>query len=255
MRIESGPTGERKVRTTLLFLMVAVFSAWFAYDGLVGYPAQNAKEYRDQLAPEERETVGELPILPGVTEEAWSGLKEKVKESPSTERRAILEATFGGPPAYENKDSIYYFGPAYHIKLSLRDGLPVEPMVGAAPTKSATSIQWQKYLAIGLAVFSLYLLWLLMKVRSTRLVLDESGLTYNSEGPISYERMTRLDSARFNEKGWVDLYYDGSGTERRLRLDEYHIARFDDVIDEICARKGFDNPLPVSEPPTETEKA
>lgn len=84
-----------------------------------------------------------------------------------------------------------------------------------------------------------------MRVRGTRLVLDESGLTYQGKGPISWDAMRRLDTARFNEKGWVDLRYDESGTENSIRLDEYHIARFEEVIDEICTRKGFENPLPV----------
>ena len=33
MHIESGPTGERKVRTTLMFLMFDFMDDWFAYDG------------------------------------------------------------------------------------------------------------------------------------------------------------------------------------------------------------------------------
>lgn len=255
MRIESGPTGERKVRTTLLFLMIAVFAVWFAYDGIVGYPAQNAREYRDQLTPEEREAAGELPTYPLVTIENWEVLKPTVKAASPTERRALIEKAFGGKPSYENKEVIHYFGPAYQIKFTLRDGNPVEPMMGSAPTKSATSIQWQKYIAAGLGVFSVYLIWFVMKVRGTRLVLDESGLLYNGKGPIAWSAMKRLDSSRFNEKGWVDLYYDENGTEQCVRLDEYHIALFDDVIDEICSRKGFENPLPVGEPPAQTEKA
>ncbi|RIK69359.1 MAG: hypothetical protein DCC65_01045 [Planctomycetota bacterium] len=255
MRIESGPTGERKVRTTLMLLMVAVFAVWFAYDGLVGYPAKNAREYRDQLAPEERETAGVLPILRGVTAESWEALKPSVKSASPTERRALIEKAFGGKPSYENKEALFYFGPAYQVKFTVRDGNPVDPMIGAAPTTSATSIATQKYIAVGLAVLAVYLLRFVMKVRNTRLVLDEAGLVYNGRGPIPWAAMKRLDSTRFNDKGWVDLYYDEGGAERALRLDEYHLALFDDIIDEICARKGFENPLPVGEPPAQTEKA
>lgn len=245
MPIESGPTGERKVRTTLMFLMFAFFSAWFAYDGWVGYPEKNYKEHLDQLTTQERETVGRLPVYDTVTEAVWKANEDMVNSALPTERRATLEKLFGGPPSYESADKILYFGPAYRVQFGIRDGNPIAPMVGRACARSETSIQWQLGLAAALAIFSAYLLIGVMRVRGTRLVLDESGLTYQGKGPISWDAMRRLDTARFNEKGWVDLRYDESGTENSIRLDEYHIARFEEVIDEICTRKGFENPLPV----------
>ena len=54
MPIESGPTGERKVRSSLLFLMVLVFGLWFAYDGWIGYPGENYRENLEQLPSEQR---------------------------------------------------------------------------------------------------------------------------------------------------------------------------------------------------------
>ncbi len=57
--------------------------------------------------------------------------------------------------------------------------------------------------------------------------------------------MKALETEMFDKKGWVDLVYDENGAERDIRLDEYHLARFDEVIDAICERKGFRNPLPV----------
>lgn len=255
MRIESGPTGERKVRTSLLFLMVAIFSAWFAYDGWIGYPKSNYKEHIGQLSREEREAVGDLPVYPTVTQARWESGHKAIKEKSPSERRAALEQLFEAPPSYENAEALYYFGPAYRVKATLRDGQPVEPLVGSAATKSETSIQWQLYLAAALAMLSVYLLWFVIGVVRTHAVLDDSGLTFNGRGPIAWDQMKRLDISRFNEKGWVDLYYDVNGTEERLRLDEYHLALFDDFIDEICVRKGFENPLPMDDKSAESEKA
>ncbi|MCC7315956.1 MAG: hypothetical protein IT419_14175, partial [Planctomycetes bacterium] len=78
MPIESGPTGERKVRTTLMFLMFAFFSAWFAYDGWIGYPEKNYGEHLDQLTTQERETVGRLPVYDAVTEGVWKASEDMV---------------------------------------------------------------------------------------------------------------------------------------------------------------------------------
>lgn len=255
MHIESGPTGERKVRTLLLFLMVAVFSAWFAYDGWVGYPKSNYKEHLGQLTKEERETVGDLPVYPTVTQHNWEPAFESIKQAPDAQRRAMLEELFGAKPSYENVEALYYFGPAYRVKVALNDGVPALPMVGSSATKSETSIQWQLYLAVVLAVVSVYLLWFVSGVFRTHLVLDDSGLTLNGRDPIAWDAMKRLDISRFADKGWVDLHYDENGAESKLRLDEYHLAKFDDVIDEICARKGFENPLPVEESEHQSEKA
>lgn len=246
MHIESGPTGERKVRTTLMLLMFAFMGAWFAYDGWVGYPAKNYQEYLDQLSTAEREKVGQLPVYDTVTEENWQANEEKIKNALPTQRRAALRELFGADPSYESKEKLFYFGPAYRVQFSIRDGNPTnEQIVAKAAVKSATSIQWQLGLAAFLGIVSVFLLVGVIRVRNTRLVLDEGGLTLNGRGPISWESMVRLNSSQFNEKGWVDLAYNAEGSENSIRLDEYHLARFDDIVDEICARKGFENPLPV----------
>lgn len=246
MHIESGPTGERKVRTTLMFLMFAFMGAWFAYDGWIGYPEKNYKEHLDQLSTGEREGIGRLPVYDTVTEEVWVANEEQIKSALPTERRAALKDLFGGDPSFESTDKLFYFGPAYRVQFNLRDGNPsADQIIAKSAAKSATSIQWQLGLAAFLGVVSVFLLVGVIRVRNTKVVLDESGLMYNGRGPISWESMESLDSARFNEKGWVDLCYKGNGSQQSIRLDEYHIARFDEVIDEICARKGFENPLPV----------
>ncbi len=51
MRIESGPTGERKVRVLLMLVMFAGFSIWFAYDGFIGYPGGSRPGLFFNIAP------------------------------------------------------------------------------------------------------------------------------------------------------------------------------------------------------------
>lgn len=252
MPIQSGPTGERKVRSSLLFLMVLVFGLWFAYDGWIGYPGENYRENLDQLPTEQRETTKDLRVYDSVNVDSSSSANQVIKKfrgQPATVR-SKLEALFGGPPSYETKDAMYYFGPAYRVIIPLDfDSTDDRNVLGRATEKSATDILFQKGLGIGLLIFAAYLFISVMRVRRTRLVLDESGLDYRGAEPITWESMRALDISNFSRKGHVDLVYDIDGTQRRLRLDEYHLEKFDEVIDEICARKGFENPLPTTEEP------
>ncbi|HKQ48629.1 MAG TPA: hypothetical protein VJZ71_11210 [Phycisphaerae bacterium] len=252
MPIESGPTGERKVRSSLLFLMVLVFGFWFAYDGWIGYPGENYRENLEQLPADRGEANKDIRVYKTVNEEsslAANQLTKKYRGRPET-IRSKLESLFGGPPSFETKDTMYYFGPAYRVTIPLdATRSDDQKVVGRATEKSATDILFQKGLGIGLLIFAAYLLVFVLRVRGTRLVLNEAGLQYCGRGPISWEAMRELDISKFSRKGHVDLVYDDNGSPRRLRLDEYHLEKFDEVIDEICARKGFENPLPTTEEP------
>ncbi len=248
MRIESGPTTERKIRTTLMLLMVAVFSVWFGYDGMVGWPKQNHREFLQQIPLDERPKAASGPIYPGITEISVDGARAALKEAvTAAQQHDALAKFFGGPPTYENAEGIHYFGVIYRVTARLQEGRIAE-VDGRRGQRSNYDLLFQKYLSGSLGVLALYLLWFVLRVRGTRLVLDESGLKLNGVGPVSWNDMKALDTSRFHKKGWLDLVYGGNGDERRMRLDEYHLARFDDVIDEICRRKGFENPLPVKEP-------
>ncbi|MBN2561431.1 MAG: hypothetical protein JXQ75_10925 [Phycisphaerae bacterium] len=246
MRVESGPTGERKIRTLLLFLMMAVFAVYFAYDGWWGYPKQNKEEHLEQLSSEQRAAAKGARVYETVTKESMADVSEALNKFDTATKREALEEVFGGPPSYENSEAWYYFGPVCWIKIPLRGGRPGKPLVQSAG-KSETDIFWQKLLAVLLGVASLYVAWRLVHVVRTRLILDESGLVYRGKGPIPWDDLKGLDSERFTKKGWVDLVYTAGGAEQKVRLDEYHLAKFDEVIDEICKRKGFENPLPVKD--------
>ena len=250
MRIESSSTRERIIRNLLMLIMFGVFGIWFTYDGFIGYPQKNKDEHLQQLTTEERAGVTDIVIYETVAEDAVTKARQIVREVKGPKVRGEIEALFGGPPSFESKEAWWYFGPYYRIRFNLVDGKPVagrkeSQIIGAAPEKTATSISWQKRLGAGLSVFSLYLLVFILRVARTKLVLDENGLTLNGKGPIAWDSMKSLDTSRFSAKGWADLIYNDGGTEATMRLDEYHIASFDEAIDEICKRKGFDNPLPV----------
>jgi hypothetical protein len=246
MRIESGPTTERVIRSTLLAIFIALFAVWFAYDGWKGWPGQNHREFLEQVPVDERPLAAKGTIYPSVTEKSAAQAEACLRQNPGVAaQKAALAKLFGGPPTYENINAWYYFGPVYRITIPLEQGVPKMTANGQRGQRSAYDLLFQKMLAIGLGVVAVYLIWFVLKVRRTRLVLDESGMVYRDKGPIRWEDMKSLDHARFARKGFVDLVYNDHGTERSLRLDEYHIAAFEDVIDALCARKGFENPFPA----------
>lgn len=252
MRIESGPTTERVIRNTLLFIFIALFAVWFAYDGWRGWPEQNHREFLEQIPVDERPLAAKGPIYDTVTEKSVVQAEACLRQGTGVAaQKAALAKLYGGPPSYENVRAWYYFGSVYRVTIPLELGGPTMNATGQRGQRGAYDLIFQKCLAIGLGAFALYIAWFVMRVRSARLVLDEVGLIYRDKGPIRWEDMKALEISRFARKGCVDLVYNDNGTERSLRLDEYHVAAFEDVIDALCARTGFENPLPVKEPTPE----
>jgi len=240
MHIESGPTGERKVRSTLLFLMITGFAGWFAYDGWYGWPRQNVEEHLQQIPPEERDKARSGPVYATVTKRSLPEAEKALKALDRAAQRTALEKLYGGPPTYETPDKWYYFGPTFRVVVSLDTVPPALTYREAA--HGDTDLLGQKLLAAALGLFGLYLVYHLYRVVTTRVVLSDAGLDYRGKGLIRWDQMRALDGSRFDEKGWIDLQYD-DGSPHTLRLDEYHLQRFGAIIEEICRRKGFDNPL------------
>lgn len=248
MPIESGPTKERVVRTLLQFVLIAFFAAWFAYDGWIGYPKRNLRDHLDVTRAEAAEPLTEEDIRPliydTVSEDRVAAANEAMKAGSADQIREALTKVFGAPPSFETDQAWFYFGATLRLIIPMADGLPTGKVMQRSTPESAASIATQKGLAVGLAVAAVGLGFFLARVARTRLVLDEAGLAYNQRPVIPWDAMRSLDTSRFNRKGQVDLIYDDGGAERRLRLDEYHLARFEEIVDELCARKGFANPLP-----------
>ena len=239
MPIESGPNAERKVRSTLLFLLVAIFAFWYGYDGWFGYPKNNVNDFLKTLPADQRPQGGKLPVYESVNEEnilRLEKLKIHIEDNPETAIGNVL----GGPPSLKAPDAWYYLGPAHVVRFALREGRPVD-VTFPKPPHTATDIRWQKYYGYGLTALAGIALIYVIRVRMARARLDDAGLTLGSRPTIAWDSMKRLDSSAFRKKGWVDLYH--GDPEEPTRIDEYHYARFDEIIDAICARKGFDNPL------------
>lgn len=242
MRIECGSTRERKVRSTLMFLLVSVFCLWFARDGWIKYPEENLENFLKELPVDERDRVSDLRPNESVGHKTLGAAHEAVKRGKTAESLAAFEELYGGPPSYKNDDAWYYFGTAFMLRIVLKNGRPTGQITPSKAAHSEMDLLIQRGAAVVLLGLSVVCLWQVVRVFATRLVLSEAGLTHKGRGQIPWSAMKRLDSSRFDKKGWVDLYHE-DGEEQVIRLDEYHIAAFDDVMAEICNRKGFVNPM------------
>lgn len=239
MPIESGPNAERKVRSSLLFLLVAIFAVWYGYDGWFGYPKNNVRDFLKTLPTDQRAGTENLKVNEAVNEKNIPKI-ETVKIRIDDNPESAIGAVLGGPPSLKTPDAWYYIGPAHIVKFALRDGRPADVSLPKTP-HSATDIRWQKNYAYGLTVLAGIALIYVIRVRMAKARLDDAGLTLGSGPTIGWDAMKSLDSTHFRKKGWVVLYH--GDPETPAKIDEYHYARFDDIIDAICARKGFDNPL------------
>ncbi len=243
MRIESGPTRERTIRTTLACLMFTVGAVLFVYDGWIRYPRQNLDEYLSQLPPEQRDRARAGRRFATVTVDSAARAREAIAAIGADAKRTALEELYGGPPSHENADAWLYYGPACIMTVELSGGRPTGKVTAHGPKHSENDLVIQRSIGVGLAVIAVILLWQVIRVRRTRLILDDAGLSCRGHRPIAWDGMRRLDSGRFEAKGWVDLYFDRNGVERFIRLDEYHLAAFDEVVGTICEHRGFESPL------------
>jgi len=108
--------------------------------------------------------------------------------------------------------------------------------------RSEASIRGQKVFATLVGAVALVGLIQLIRIVRTRVVLDDEGLTYNGK-LVRWEDMTALDSERYHEKGWVDLEYTANGAKTYLRIDNYKVKAFKEIVSAICERKGFPSPF------------
>jgi len=60
-----------------------------------------------------------------------------------------------------------------------------------------------------------------------RLIADEEGIGYAGGRKVAWGKVERLDAARLENKGILDLYHDGG---RRLRLDSWKLQNFKDLV-------------------------
>ena len=252
MRIVSGVGRRTVMRLGFMFLLLAVFAVWFAYDGWITYPGKNREAAR-QAFPK---TQAAEPVAnPAVTEESTKAVQSggAGRVGLADLRQKWGEPGYLGPAGGDagGSDRVAYFvGPYGLVRVTL-DGEMASKIEWRDGPKVASDIAVQKLLGILLGAGAALPLALLLVQLPTKYVLDDEGLTLPAAGRINYDQMTGVDVSAFSSKGIVRLKYrDAQGQEKTAVLDEEKIDKFDEIVAACCEKKGW--PIEVDE---ESEEA
>jgi len=244
MRVESGPANFDRLYNLGFTLLCLGFSAYFFYDWKIGYPRANHQRARETLArivADPKRLDRPLPDRP--REEDYEALR-KTQPRTAREVHARLGRPFEVRPVGEGR-RIEYFASTLGMATVPYEGEQVLLREATWQTwhKTAGEIQQQFWCGVIAGLLGLWVLWRTIKAFTLRVTVDESGMTY-ARRTVPAASITRLTN--YNPKGWVDLFFDDRGRERRLRLDNQKVREFDAIIDALCRLKGFPDPRSTS---------
>ena len=252
MHVESGPARYDRNYFLAFFVLCVGMGGYFYYDHVIGYPAKNRAEAGKQLALQFGKDkvpadLNELPEAPTV--EDFNALRKSAPTRPEQVRDKLGEPF---ATVREADQVIEYYVSAYGMgRVPINRGqLDVAGMNWITWHKSKDEIEFQFYCAIFAWVIGLYILWRVYRAATLRAVIDDEGMTYGGRR-IRFEDMKRL--CDYSRKGWVDLYYQFGNQERRQRIDDQKIRKFHEIIDALCAAKGFEDPRAAAEEPEDEE--
>ena len=241
--IRSGTTTERIIRTSILTAVLLGYAAWSFVDAYHVYPRRNVEGLVQNLNPSpDPDTVA---INPKVTRAAAESIQPG-------DAMSEVKARLGEPNAVQGRGS-FYFGPGGMARIaSDGDKVARSGTTWRDGDHNDVDLLLQKIIGSVVGVLGLLMLLQFIRVVTTRIELSEAGLKVNSQGGtrfggsplVPFEVMTALDSRDFRKKGWVEIEYKlADGTAGTVSLNDYVHKAFRGVVDEICRRCGFDNPL------------
>ncbi len=240
MRVESGPAKTDMIWQIIRAALFVGVGAYFLYDGLHGYPQANVEKAREKLQSPAL-FKGEITyeeLEPAPTKDQFDQL---VKQTP-TNREQVVKAL--GEPEFVREEGpgavteFYISQYGYATVKVVRGQVDHATMTWTKWYKSKEEIFIQFVCAIVAFIPGVYFLWRIYKAATLHAVVDDAGMTYGSRR-IPFDKMVSLRD--YNPKGWIDLYYQRDGKEKRLRIDNEKILRFDEIVAAICEAKGFRN--------------
>jgi hypothetical protein len=233
--ILSGTSGERLLRNGLLTLLITVFSVWYLYDGFVGYPQENRAELLQLLG-----LTGSEP--PAIDAEVTAKAAQAYLTSLKSAKEPPLPEQHWGPPSLQHERDVYYLGPGGYLRLTVEQGQVTDGSWNKA-AHSETDLRWQKYIGIVLSAVALGLIIRFAFIATTRVALAEDGLKLRGRPLIPWESMISLKAVVDHESESVELTYGSDKRSSSVRLNGYTVARLPEIVAEICAQKGFGNPM------------
>ncbi len=233
MTLESGPAKADRNWQLVRTILFLGFALWFVFDGAVRYPAANRKEAEQRLAAPEPfggrlkyDDLGETP-----TKADFDRLKQSKPEQIREQLDKLQSTRTEGP----GRSAEYCVGRYGYIKVEGKH----TPNITWQPWKRDKSeLRAQFYWAIVPLIPGLYFLWRLYKAATLRATIDDEGMTYGGQRIALADMVSLRD---YSPKGWIDLHYKVGDGEKKLRLDNEKVLRFDEIVDALCQAKGFKN--------------
>jgi hypothetical protein len=252
MRLERGPAAYDR-NYYLAFLMLCVgLGAYFLYDYKIGYPNRNLEEAQKNLVP----LVGSDSIPDQLPQTPTKTNFENLAKTQPTDPAAVRQA-LGDPLVRKDApggQAIEYYVSLYGMaRVPIANGRVLTARMNwISWGKNADDIQLQLYCAIFVFAVAIFVFYRVYRAATLHALIDDAGMTYGGRR-IPFENMKRL--CDYTTKGWVDLYYDLGGEERRLRIDNQKIREFDEIIDALCEIKGFEDPRKLGEQPEPADES
>jgi hypothetical protein len=247
VKLESGPAWGDRLYYGVICIVIIGLGLWFIRDHYYGYPNKNRSEAAKIMKRELGIEQDPQQLRTDLTKHDFEAFQDARKASVEPTTITQLHEALGEPIHIKQEaaagSSTHYFASLYGLAtVPIRDGrVDVEAMGWQKWSKTKSEIDQQFYFAFIPFAVALLFGYYFIRAATLRASMDEEGLTYGGVR-IPFAQMKSLRD--YNPKGWIDLYYspDG-GSERKLRIDNQKIAKFSEIIDGICAAKGFENEL------------
>lgn len=245
--IVSPQTTDRIVRTLLRAVLFTVFAAMFFYDGYIGYPTDNLEKAAEKLDPVPTETP---PMHETLTADFADELTAFIEESRRT-RSQIIEKL--GEPGWESerRDEMVYFGQSGTLKVNLRGDLVLDSEFTKG-VHDAASLATQKGIAFVLTPLALWQIIEFLLALTGRTTVTDRELKLRGQKPFTLTDIKSMDITLWDKKGIVELTYSDNGQDKQVKIDDYRIRDFRQVVERICTVANIENTLP---PPKEKNQA
>lgn len=240
MRLESGAPRSSKTYWAVIIVVMLGVTAWFAYDWRIGYAKENLKAAHKTITGQglldEPEAVA---LTAEFTERDFRKLRDAKPTSPSQVR-----SRFGEPFKVRSdtggNSAEFYVSRYGMITLAITNGR-ITDLQWTKWHKGKGEIDAQVYWAGVPALAALFAVFKIGKTMSLRVTLDDAGMNYGGL-QIAYADMTAFTG--YNVKGWVDLNHRTGGDEKKLRLDNQRVDKYEEIIRAICEETQLECPLP-----------
>ncbi len=245
MRLESGPAGGDRNYALIVVIICLGLGGYFAYDWLFGYPGENRHQAIAQLgALLELDEHAAAELVDGLPDRPLkSDYDQLIAAQPRLPQqvRDMLGQPLHTDRRPTGEEYQYYAGKYGEVIVLIRGGTVLPKQIEwRAWFKGPGEIKMQLYCALFCGAVLLLFAWKLYRAVSLRVIIDDEGMTYAGR-LIRFEDMVSLRD--YSPKGWIDLYHRVGAREKRLRLDNQKVRKFDEIVEELCNEKGFDNPV------------